>query len=309
MARHPDKPIRIAVTGAHGQVVSALLDRAAQPASGIELVTLARPGLDLERPETIAPALHATRPDLVISAAAFTAVDAAETSRDQAMAINGVAPGVLAAEAARMGAPIIHLSTDYVFDGRKSGPYVESDPPHPATVYGETKLAGERAVAAANPAHAVVRTAWVYAPRGKNFVLTMLRLAETRERLGVVADQIGNPSYSLDIADGLIAMARAMLRGEGAPGVYHMAGGHMTGGGTASWADFAEAIFDGSRRRGGPTAAVDRIASAAYPTPAKRPANSQLDCTKLRDGFGIELPAWPSALERCLDQIFTDRRN
>jgi dTDP-4-dehydrorhamnose reductase len=304
MARRPDKPLRIAVTGAHGQVVSALLDRAAQPASGIEVVALARPALDLEQPETIAPALRAARPNILISAAAFTAVDAAETARDQAMAINGVAPGVLAAEAARTGAPIIHLSTDYVFDGRKPGPYVESDPTHPATVYGETKLAGERAVAAANPAHAVVRTAWVYAPQGKNFVLTMLRLAETRERLGVVADQVGNPSYSLDIADGLIALAWAMLRGEGAPGVYHMAGG-----GKASWADFAEAVFDGSRRRGGPGATVDRIESSAYPTPAKRPANSQLDCAKLRDGFGIELPAWPLALERCLDQIFKDRGN
>ena len=304
MPRHPDTPVRIAVTGGHGQIVSSLRDRAAQPGAAVEIVALARPGFDLERLDTIAPALHAAKPDLVISAAAFTAVDAAETARDQAMAINGVAPGVLAAEAARMGAPIIHLSTDYVFDGHKSGPYVESDPTNPTTVYGETKLAGERAVAAANPAHAVVRTAWVYAPRGKNFVLTMLRLAESRERLGVVADQVGNPSYSLDIADGLISLAKAMLRGEGAAGVYHMAGGE-----NASWADFAEAIFEGSRRHGGPTAVIDRIESAAYPTPAKRPANSQLDCAKLRDGFGIELPTWPSALERCLDQIFRDRGN
>lgn len=304
MPRHPDTPIRIAVTGAHGQVVSALLDRATQPATAVQLIPLARPQLDLERPDTIAPALYAARPDLVISAAAFTAVDAAETAHQQAMAINGAAPGVLAAEAARMGAPIIHLSTDYVFEGCKPGPYVESDPTGPATVYGETKLAGERAVAAANPDYAVVRTAWVYAPQGKNFVLTMLRLAETRERIGVVADQVGNPSYSLDIADGLITLAKAMLRGKGAPGLYHMAGRER-----ASWADFAEAIFDGSRRRGGPAAMIDRIASSAYPTPAKRPANSQLDCTKLRDGFGIELPTWPSALERCLDQIFSDRRN
>jgi dTDP-4-dehydrorhamnose reductase len=304
MPRHPDTPLRIAVTGAHGQIASALQDLATRPGAAIQLVALARPELDLERPETIAPALRAARPDILISAAAFTAVDAAETAREQAMAVNGVAPGVLAAEAARLGVPIIHLSTDYVFDGTKPAPYVESDPTGPATVYGETKLAGERAVAAANPDHAVVRTAWVYAPQGKNFVLTMLRLAETRERVGVVADQIGNPSYSLDIADGLIALAQAMLRGEGAPGVYHMAGGDK-----ASWADFAEAIFAGARRRGGPAAAVDRIASAAYPTPAKRPANSQLDCAKLRDGFGIELPAWPLALDRCLDRIFADRRN
>jgi dTDP-4-dehydrorhamnose reductase len=304
MSRHPATPVRIAVTGAKGQVASSLLDRAAQPGGGIQILSLARPEFDLERPETIAPILHAARPDILISAAAFTAVDAAETARDQAMAINGSAPGVLAAETARMGVPIIHLSTDYVFDGAKPAPYVESDPTGPTTVYGESKLAGERAVAAANPDHAVVRTAWVYAPQGKNFVLTMLRLAETRERVGVVADQIGNPSYNLDIADGLVALAQAMLRGEGVPGVYHMAGGAK-----ASWADFAEAIFEGSRRRGGPAAAVERIASAAYPTPAKRPANSQLDCTKLRDGFGIELPAWPLALDRCLDRIFADRRN
>jgi dTDP-4-dehydrorhamnose reductase len=304
MPRHPDTPVRIAVTGAHGQIVSSLRDRTAQLGAAVEIVPLARPGFDLERLDTIAPALYAAKPNLVISAAAFTAVDAAETAREQAMAINAVAPRVLAAETARMGVPIIHVSTDYVFDGCKHDPYVEDDSTGPTTVYGESKLAGERAVAAANPDHTVVRTAWVYAPQGKNFVLTMLRLAETRDRIGVVADQIGNPSYSLDIANGLIALAKAKLRGEGASGVYHMAGGQR-----ASWADFAEAIFDGSRRRGGPTAMVDRIASAAYPTPAKRPANSQLDCTKLRDGFGIELPSWPSALERCLDQIFRDRGN
>lgn len=203
-----------------------------------------------------------------------------------------------------MGVPILHLSTDYVFDGSKAAPYVETDAPAPRTVYGRTKLEGELAVAAANPAHLVLRTSWVYGPHGKNFVRTMLRLAETRQRIAVVADQIGNPSYSRDIAEGLVTIAERLLQGAGAPGVYHMAGAD-----SATWAEFAEAIFEGARWRGASGAMVDRIASEAYPTPAVRPANSRLDSGKLSDIFGVALPGWRPALVRCLDEIYADRGN
>ena len=205
--------MRLVVTGRHGQVAKALLQL-----DGVEVVPLARPEFDLERPETLGERILAARPDVVVSAAAYTAVDLAEREPERARAINATAPGVLAAAAEAAGAPIVHLSTDYVFDGLKPSPYVETDATGPVTVYGATKLAGEQAVAAANPRHAILRTAWVYAPEGKNFVRTMLRLAQTREEVGVVADQFGCPSYAPDIAQGVLRVARALVRGEGEPG-------------------------------------------------------------------------------------------
>ncbi len=290
--------MRLVVTGRNGQVATALLGLASED---VEVIALARPDLDLERPETIEPALRAARPDVVVSAAAYTAVDAAETDAERAALINAHAPGVLAEVAARLGAPIVHLSTDYVFDGAKLSPYVESDPTGPRTVYGATKLDGERAVAAANPRHAVLRTAWVYAAHGKNFVRTMLRLAETRDELNVVGDQLGNPTYAPDIAAGVLAVARTLQRGEGESGVYH-----MSGAGEASWAQFATAIFEGARRRGAPSAAVHTIGSKDYPTPAERPKNSRMDCTRLREAFGVALPPWRTSLERCLDALHAE---
>ncbi len=262
------------------------------------MVRLGRPELDLERPETIAPALEAARPDVVVSAAAYTAVDRAESEPERAHRVNAIAPGVLAQAAARLGAPILHLSTDYVFDGAKHGVYVETDPTGPVTVYGSTKLAGERAVAAAQAHHVILRTAWVYAPYGQNFVRTMLRLAETRDEVGVVADQWGCPTYAPDIASGVLTVAAALLRGEGQAGAFHMAGAEE-----ASWAQFAEAIFEQSRLRGGSSATVKPIATADYPTPARRPANSRLSGRRLQETFGVALPSWREALPHCMDEL------
>lgn len=287
--------MRLVVTGREGQVATAL---AALSSADAEVIRLARPELDLERPETIAPALKAARPDVVVSAAAYTAVDQAESEPERARAVNATAAGVLAEAAARMGAPVLHLSTDYVFDGAKPSPYVESDATGPQTVYGATKLEGEQAVAAANPRSLILRTAWVYSPGGKNFVRTMLRVAESRDEVSVVADQRGCPSYAPDIAQALMQLAQALQRGEGAPGVYHLAGSME-----ASWAEFAEGVFTGSRERGGPSARVRAITTADYPTPAKRPANSRLDGAKLKETFGLTPPSWREALPRCLDHL------
>ena len=287
--------MRLVVTGREGQVATAL---AAAARDGVEVVRLGRPELDLERPETIAPALKATRPDVVVSAAAYTAVDQAESEPERARIVNAVGPGVLAEAATRLGAPMLHLSTDYVFDGAKAGAYVEGDPTGPVTVYGATKLAGEQAVAAMHPCHVILRTAWVYAPWGKNFVSTMLRLAKTHEEVGVVADQHGCPTYAPDLAQGMLRIAQALVRGEGETGVFHMAGT-----GEASWAGFADAIFELSTIRGGPHARVRHIATADYPTPARRPTNSRLDGRKLQAAFGVSLPSWREALPRCMNEL------
>jgi dTDP-4-dehydrorhamnose reductase len=288
--------MRLAVTGRDGQVATAL--RALAGTAGLEVATLARPDVDLARPETLEPALKAARPDVVVSAAAYTAVDQAEGDADAAFALNAEAAGVLAQAAARLGVPVLHLSTDYVFDGTKAAPYVESDTPNPRTVYGATKLEGERRVCAASGDHLVLRTAWVFAPYGKNFVRTMLRLAETRDELGVVADQQGCPSYAPDIAGALVELARARLAGRGAGGLYHLAGAEET-----DWAAFAEAILKGSAARGGPSARVKPITTSDYPTPAPRPRNSRLDCGKLGETFDVALAPWPDALDRCLDAL------
>ena len=291
--------MRLVVTGREGQVATALA--LAGGRHGVEVVRLGRPDLDLERLETIAPALRAARPDVVVSAAAYTAVDQAESEPERAHQVNALAPGRLAEVAAELGAPVLHLSTDYVFDGRKPSPYVETDATGPVTVYGASKLAGELAVIRANPRHAILRTAWVYAPRGKNFVRTMLRLAETRDEVGVVGDQLGCPTSAEDIADGVLEIARSLRGGEGLPGLYHMAGM-----GEASWAEFAAAIFEASKSRGGPSARVKAIATRDYPTPAARPANSRLDCARVKAVFGVALPPWREALGRCLDTLATE---
>ena len=286
---------RMVVTGRDGQVVSSLIERAAAEnpfPRRFDVIAIGRPGLDLSRPETIDIALREARPDVIVSAAAYTAVDRAETDEVAATIVNGVSAGVLAATADSLGVPIVHLSTDYVFDGTKRLPYVETDPVAPIGAYGRSKLAGEEAVTQATPNHAILRTAWVYSPFGKNFLKTMLRLAETRDSLNVVGDQVGNPTSALDIADAVIAVAGNLLDGDaaGLRGIFH-----MTGSGEVNWADFAAEIFAQSKSRGGPSAAVNPIPSSAYPTPATRPANSRLDCRKLFEAHGVKLPNWPEA--------------
>jgi dTDP-4-dehydrorhamnose reductase len=291
--------MRIAVTGTDGQVAQALRERAS--AHQVEVLAVGRPLLDLTRPETVLGSLREVRPDAVINAAAYTAVDRAETEPDLADAVNRRGAGAVAEAARVLGVPVCHLSTDYVFDGALDRSYRETDPVGPVGAYGRSKLAGEEAVAATSPDHAILRTAWVYSPFGSNFIKTMLRLAATRDEVWVVADQQGTPTSALDIADGLIAVARNLAGSSdrGLRGTFHMSGS----GETASWADFAEAIFAASAEAGGPSAHVRRITSAEYPTPARRPANSRLDCAKLASVHGIVLPPWPGAVRACVVRL------
>jgi dTDP-4-dehydrorhamnose reductase len=292
--------IRMAVTGLHGQVVTSLIERA-QGAGTVEILALGRPDLDLVDGASIDRALTGARPDIIVSAAAYTAVDRAESEPDLAMAVNGAAPGLIAGTAARLGVPIIHLSTDYVFDGTQTEPYREEDAVNPLGAYGRSKLAGEQAVRQATADHAILRTAWVYSPFGANFVKTMLRLATDRDTLNVVADQHGSPTNALDIADAVIAIAGQMLAHPTDPdkrGVFHLSGTGYT-----DWASFAEAIFAASAARGGPHARVSRITTSEYPTAAPRPANSRLDKEKLGNHFGIVMPDWRDSLPPVIQRL------
>lgn len=291
--------MRFVVTGREGQVVRSLIERAA--GSDVEIVAVGRPDLDLERSaEQIGHAVLGPAPDAIISAAAYTQVDKAESEPDRAFAVNERGARIVAAAARRAGIPIIHLSTDYVFDGRKAEPYVENDPTGPAGVYGASKLAGEHAVLAEQPNSAILRTAWVYSPFGSNFVKSMLRLASSRDEIGVVGDQIGNPTSALDIADGVIRVTKNLLRGSDSD---HRGVFHLTAAGEASWADFAEAIFTYSSELGGSFALVKHIATADYPTPAKRPANSRLDSNKLAKAHGVSLPDWCGSLKQVVGRL------
>jgi dTDP-4-dehydrorhamnose reductase len=292
--------LRMAVTGRNGQVALSLAEGA--EAAGFDLVTLARPQIDLTDPDSMEAAVIAAAPDIVVSAAAYTAVDKAESEPELAMRVNRDGPEALARAAARLGIPLLHLSTDYVFDGSKGEPYVETDPVHPLGVYGATKLAGEAAIAAISDDHAILRTSWVYSPFGGNFVKTMLRLAGERDALRVVCDQIGRPSYGPDIADGIFSVARGLLQSSDPArrGIFHLAGD-----GETSWFEFAAAIVSGSAARGGRAVLVEPIVTADYPTPARRPADSRFDCSKLALIHGVALPDWRTSLERCLDRLAT----
>ena len=295
--------MRIVVTGREGQFVRSMVERGSS--AGHEVIALGRPELDLAADaDPIVEAIGTARPDIVVSAAAYTAVDKAEEERKIAFAINERGAGAVARAAREAGVPLIHLSTDYVFDGSKAEPYVEDDATNPSGVYGASKLAGERAVAAEQPDSAILRTAWVYSPFGANFVKTMLRLAADRDSLGIVADQRGNPTSALDIADGVLAVASNLVgdRDLDYRGIFH-----MTASGEASWAEFAEAIFEQSAKLGGPSAAVKAISTADYPTPARRPANSRLDCARLERVHGVSLPQWRESLEKVVRRLVAVR--
>jgi dTDP-4-dehydrorhamnose reductase len=291
--------MRIVVTGRQGQIARALFE--ADTALGVEVTIVGRPKLDLAEPETIEPALRAASPGVVVNAAAYTAVDQAESEPEIAAKINKDGAGAVAAAATALGAPIVHLSTDYVFDGAKTSAYVEDDPVAPASAYGASKLAGEQAVAAANCDHLILRTSWVYAPYGKNFVRTMLALAETREEVRVVADQRGCPTYAPDIAQAIIRIAQNLLKDRSDPrirGIFHLAGS-----GETTWAGLADAIFEYLAGRSRRRPILTPITSAEYPTPARRPANSRLNCVKLASIHGIELPHWQESLTTCLKRL------
>ena len=290
--------MRLVVTGREGQVVSSLLE--AGQLAGVDVIAIGRPQLDLANPDTVIEAITAARPDVVVSAAAYTAVDQAEDEPDLAFRVNAVGAGKVAQAAARLGVPVIHLSTDYVFDGSASGSYVETDATAPASVYGATKLAGEQAVAAANPRNLILRTAWVYSPFGKNFVKTMLRLAADRDEISVVADQWGNPTSALDIADAILHAAATLHRNKdfAAFGIYHLAGT-----GEANWSGFARHILDTSRVSGGPSARVRDITTTDYPTKARRPANSRLSSAKFASAFGWSAPDWRLSTEAVVRRV------
>lgn len=293
--------MRLVVTGRDGQVATSLLE-AGQGRDDVEVVAVGRPTLDLTQPDTVLDALAAVRPDVVVSAAAYTAVDQAEDEPDLAFAVNAVGAGKVAEAAAKLGIPVIHLSTDYVFDGSKDGAYVETDATAPLGVYGASKLAGELAVAAANPRHLILRTAWVYSPFGRNFVKTMLRLAGDRDEIAVVSDQWGNPTSALDIADAILHAA-ATLRDDEAfdgYGIYHLAGT-----GETSWSGFARHILDTSARYGGPTARVRDIATSDYPTKAKRPANSRLSTARFAAACGWVAPDWRQSAQAVVYRLLT----
>jgi dTDP-4-dehydrorhamnose reductase len=279
--------MRIVVTGKEGQVVRALSE--VGPRLGAEIVTVGRPEMDLAAPATVATALTVHCPDVIVSAAAHTAVDRAESEPDEAFAVNAFGAAAVAKAAASLGVPVIHLSTDYVFAGDKRAPYMETDPANPISIYGRSKLQGEQLVAGAARDHVILRTAWVYSPFGANFLKTMLRLSESCDEVAVVADQHGSPTSALDIAVALVAVAKR-LAADPDP---HLRGVfHLSASGEANWADFAEEIFRNLKERNGRRVLVRRIGTADYPTQARRPANSRLDAGKLRDRFGITVPDW-----------------
>ncbi|QGM48136.1 dTDP-4-dehydrorhamnose reductase [Methylocystis heyeri] len=289
--------MRIAVTGLQGQVVASLLERGGSRA---QIIALGRPQLDLSDASSVSAALETARCDVIVNAAAYTAVDKAESDEDGAMRVNAAGAGHVARSAAALGVPVLHISTDYVFDGALERPYREDDATGPTGAYGRSKLEGEQRVLAAHPDAVVLRTAWVYSPFGANFLKTMLRLGETREELGVVADQIGNPTSALDIADAVLEIATRIVvdPSPALRGVFH-----MTGQGEASWADFAEEIFGQAQRRGRKPVRINRIATADYPTPARRPANSRLDNSKLRQAYGVILPQWRDSVSDCVARL------
>jgi dTDP-4-dehydrorhamnose reductase len=292
---------RLLVTGVDGQVGRALIAKFRDEA---EVIGCNRQSLDLSNPDQIRAKVREVAPDVIINAGAYTAVDRAESERDLAMAINGQAPGVLAEEAARTGALLVHYSTDYVFDGSKNGPWVEDDSTNPLSVYGASKLAGEEAIRSVGGRYLIFRTSWVYAPEGKNFVLTMLRLGRERDSLNVVDDQIGAPTTAAELGRATYEIASGILENKfgsetGWAGTYH-----MTCSGSISWCGFARAIFERSPELlGGKKPAVNPIKTSEYPTPAKRPLNSVLSNEKLQQRFGVRLASWQSALDQVLKAI------
>lgn len=280
--------MKLLVTGREGQLARSLVERASC-VEGVEVITLGRPELDLERLDTIAPAVARVSPDVVINAAAYTAVDQAEDEADVAHRVNAVAPGHLAAAARLTGARFVQISTDYVYAGVGERPLVEDDATGPISIYGRTKLIGEEAAKAACAETVVLRTAWVYSPFGRNFVRTMMSLADTRDTLTVVGDQFGNPSSALDIADGILTLLGrwAQVTRIGLGTTYHLAGT-----GSTSWAGFAAEIMRFRAELDLRSAAVTPIPSTDWITRAARPKNSRLDCSAFSRDFGYAAPRW-----------------
>lgn len=290
--------MRVVVTGSTGQVATALLERGSL--CGVTVISVGRPRMDLGNLGNLESLLSEVKPDVVVNAAAYTDVDGAELERQKAMLLNAKAAGDVAAAARLVGASIVQVSTDYVFDGEKTTPYVETDLPRPLSVYGASKLEGEVAVARANSDHAILRTSWVYSCSGKNFLKTMLKLA-CRSEVEVVDDQKGSPTYANDLAVAILGVAQNL---RSAPARDDLRGiFHASSSGDATWAEFAEEIFQHLRDRNQQTPKVRRITTVEYKARAQRPANSRLDCSKLRNSHGIILPSWRDGLARCFETM------
>lgn len=291
------KSLRLAVTGVSGQVVSALIDRTPE---NVEVIALGRPQLELARRDAVVATLRHVRPDVIINAAAYTQVDKAESEPDLAMRINGNGAGYVAEVAAELNVPLLHLSTDYVFDGKLDRAYCEDDETNPTTAYGRSKLFGEEKIRQAYDKHIIVRTAWVYSPFGANFVKTMLRLSRNNDELSIVADQRGNPTSAIDVADALIKISKTVSQDNNQ---YYFGTFHMSGQGEATWAELAENIFQETHRLGSKHVSIRSITTQEYPTPALRPKNSRLDNAKFNETFGFSLPCWQSSLRTCVQQL------
>lgn len=294
-------PLRILLFGGTGQVGSELLRRP-WPVP-VRIDAPGRDTADFAHPEPVAKTVATARADLVINAAAYTAVDKAESEPGTANAVNALTPGAIARAAAEVGIPLIHLSTDYVFDGSKPSPYVEGDAIGPLSVYGTTKAAGEAAVGAAAGRHAILRTSWVYSAHGGNFVKTMLRLGRERPVLRIVDDQHGAPTAASDIADAVMAVALRLTAGDGPSGIFH-----CTAAGATSWYGFASRIFAHAAACGGAVPKLEPIPTRDYPTPARRPANSRLDCGRLAGAYGIVGRPWEAALAEVMDELLAPGR-
>lgn len=280
--------MRILLFGRDGQV-GVELERTLRTVGSV--VALDRAQADLSDIDAVAGAIRRVAPDVIVNAAAFTAVDTAETATDEARAINTIAPGVMAEEAARLGALLVHYSTDYVFDGTASSPYAEDARTSPLNVYGTTKRDGEQAIVSSGARHVILRTSWVFGAQGQNFVRTIRKLAAERSEIRVVADQVGAPTYAKHLA---VATTEILAHGAEVTGIFH-----ATGAGSASWFEFAQAIVRGSGR----ATAVVPITTAEFLRPAKRPANSRLDNSRLAQTYGIELPSWEAGLAQCLAEM------
>jgi dTDP-4-dehydrorhamnose reductase len=295
----------ILVTGGSGQLATALAEAAPMP--GLAVRRVGRPALDFDRPASVTEVFAAAAPALVVNAAAYTAVDAAEDDPDAAFRANRDGPAELARLCEAAGTPLIHISTDYVFDGLKGAPYVETDATAPQGVYGASKLAGEKAVLAACSRAIVLRTSWVYSPTGRNFVRTMLAAGQRNRELRVVADQWGCPTSAPDLADAILGLAGRLATGgweDRYAGLYHAAGA-----GATTWHGLATATFGAAARHGVVAPSVVPIGTDDWPTKVRRPANSRLDCGKLAGVFGLRLPSWQEGLARTVDAIFAVPRS
>ena len=296
--------MRLLVLGANGQI-GWELSRSLLPLG--EVIALDRAGCDLANPDTIPHIIGAAGPDVILNAAGYTWVDRAEADETLATRVNATAAGVIAQAAHAAGALLVHYSTDYVFDGAKPEPYVEADPPAPLNAYGRSKLAGETAIVAAGGDHLILRTSWVYAARGRNFLDTILRLARERDELRIVADQFGAPTWARDIAEATAQTVRQAQR-ERDQGRFTSETLHMTAAGATSWHGFAAAILDRAGDRVPSRPAVHAIATEDFPTPARRPRNSRLCCDRLSARFGVTLPDWAAALGACLAERSVQER-